>query len=427
MSNGRDDLPGEEHSGTNRRTFIKRASLTAAGLSVPGLLEACGSTGAGAGGLGPGGLQLARPNMPVTLPIYSDNKPIVSGLKPEPGPLQFFNWLAYINPAVVADFEKKYDVKVQVTTFTTIAEASAKLTNGGVQYDVFVPELVLLERLVVGKTIQPLNLSYIPNLKANVWPSLQSPWYDVGAHYTVPYTIYTTGVAWRTDKVPGWNPAGLPNPWSALWDRGPSIKGKVGMLDDQHEGLAMALLHDRVTEVNTENARWIHAAKHAVIQLINEANLKFDTDEYQRLADGELWLHQAWSGDTAAIPAYVPQGTPARVFRYWWPSDGRGPINIDTLAIVRGAKNPVLAHLFLNHILGVDEAFKNFASNYFQQPLNAMTPEAVVKRGLVVPNLQNTLIHESQFKNGLAQAPLSQRGEDLWAAAWAAVKSASAA
>ncbi len=327
---------------------------------------------------------------------------------------------------MVTDFEKTYNVKVQISTFTTIEEALAKLTSGGVQYDVFVPELVLLERLVVGKTLQPLNLSYIPNLKANVWPSLHSPWYDVGARYTVPYTIYTTGIGWRTDKLPGWSPVGLPNPWSALWDKGPSIKGKVGMLDDQHQGLAMALLHDGVIDVNTENAKWINAAKNAVIELISAANLKFDTDEYQRLADGELWLHQAWSSDMAAIPAYVPQGTPASVFRYWWPDGGRGPINIDTLAILRGAKNPVLAHLFLNHILDAGEAFKNFASNYFQQPLNGITAEAVVKRGLVVPNLQNTLIHESQFKNGLAQAPLSLQGEVLWQAAWAAVKSASA-
>ena len=61
----------------------------------------------------------------------------------------------------------------------------------------FVPELVFLERLAVGKVLQPLNLSYIPNLRQNVWPSLASPWYDVGSRYTVPYTIYTTGIAWR--------------------------------------------------------------------------------------------------------------------------------------------------------------------------------------------------------------------------------------
>ena len=94
------------------------------------------------------------------------------------------------------------------------------------------------------------------------------------------------------------------------------------------------------------------------------------------------------------------------------------------MAVLRGAKNPVLAHLFLNHLLDTDEVFKNFTFLYYQQPINAMTPEALVKQGLIAPNLRTTIIRESQFRNGLVQGPLSQRGEVLWENAWAAVKSA---
>jgi len=421
--------PGEP---TSRRTFIKRAGAAAAALSVPGVLAACGTTSPTGGGattgaaaeLGPGGLPLARLDHPVTLPIYADNKAIASGLAPEKGPLQFYNWIEYINLDVVHAFEKKYNVKVQISTFNTIDEAVAKLSSGEVQYDVFVPEPTFIERLVVGKILQPLNLSYIPNLKANVWPSLGSPWYDIGSQYTVPYTIYTTGIGWRADKLPGFNPANLANPWTALWSEGPKISGKVGLLDDQHEGLAMGLLHNGVTDVNTDNAADLNAAKNALTQLVNSANLKFDTNEYQHLADGSMWLHQAWSGDMAAAPSYAPKGTPASVFRYWWPADGRGPINNDTFAVVRGAKSPVLAHLFLNHLLDAGQAFLNFTFNYYQQPLTAMTPESLVKRGLIPPNLDTTIIREPQFANGLVQGPLSEKGEVLWENAWAAVKSA---
>jgi spermidine/putrescine transport system substrate-binding protein len=288
---------------------------------------------------------------------------------------------------------------------------------------VFVPELVFLERLVVGKVLQPLNLSYVPNLKANVWPSLHSPWYDVGARYTVPYTIYTTGIGWRADKLPGFDPAMMENPWSALWVEGPKISGKVGLLDDQHEGLAMGLLHNGVTDVNTEDPKLLNASKSALVNLINTANLKFDTNEYQHLADGSLWLHQAWSGDMASTPFYAPKGTKASVFRYWWPQDGRGPINNDTFAVLKGAKNPVLAHLFLNHLLDTKQVFNNFNFTYYQQPINAMTPEALVSGGVIAPNLKSTIIREPQFKNGLVQGPLSQQGEVLWENAWAAVKS----
>jgi spermidine/putrescine transport system substrate-binding protein len=426
-----DPRPG---GGSTRRTFIRRAGTAAAGLSVPGLLAACGSTApqgstanssahSSAAGQGPGGLALARPNSPVTLPIYPDNKAIASGLTPEKGPLQLYNWIEYINNDVVKAFEKKYNVKVQISTFTTIDEAVAKIGSGQVQFDVFVPELVHLERLAVGKVLQPLNLNYIPNLKANVWQALNSPWYDVGSHYTVPYPIYTTGIGWRNDKLPGFNPAKLANPWNALWQQGPKISGRVGLLDDQHEGLTMGLLRNGVTDVNTENPAQISAAQKALSQLVSSANLKFDTNEYQHLADASLWLHQAWSGDMAAAPSYAPSGTKPSAFSYWWPANGRGPIDNDTLAILKGAKNPVLAHLFLNHVLNVEQAFSNYSYILYQQPLNAMTPSAVVKKGLVAPNLRNTLIHEAQFRSGFVQGPLSQQGETLWENAWAAVKS----
>ena len=53
-----------------------------------------------------------------------------------------------------------------------------------------------------------------------------------------------------------------------------------------------------------------------------------------------------------------------------------------------------------------------------------MTPESLIQRGLIPPNLRTTIIREPQFKNGLVQGPLSDKGEVLWENAWAAVKSA---
>ena len=105
-------------------------------------------------------------------------------------------------------------------------------------------------------------------------------------------------------------------------------------------------------------------------------------------------------------------------------ADGRGPINNDTFAILQGAQNPVLAHLFLNHLLDTKQVFNNFTFVYYQQPINAMTPESLIKLGLIPPNLRSTIIREAQFKNGLVQGPLSDKGEVLWENAWAAVKSA---
>ena len=408
---------------------MRYGALAAAGLGASGLLGACSDTTTPFGAIaadadrGPGGLSLARPDRPLELPIYRDNRPIASGLAPETGPLQFYNWIDYINPAVINSFQRRYGVKVEISTFNTIDEAVAKLASGAVQFDVFVPETVFLEQLVVGKILQPLNHSYLPNLAANVWPSLADPWYDVGSRYSVPYTIYTTGIGWRADFLPGFDPERYANPWSALWREGPRIAGKVGLLDDEHDGLTMGLLYHGFLDPNTEQAAQLSAARDALIELVRLTNLKFDTNEYQHLADGSLWLHQAWSGDMAAAPLYTPKGTPASVLRYWWPRDGRGPINNDMFGVLRGARNPVLAHLFLNHLLDPATALVNFAYNYYQQPLTAMTPELLVKHGLIPPTLDSTIIREEQFRHGLVQGPLSEYGAVLWENAWAAVRS----
>ena len=130
-------------------------------------------------------------------------------MKPEDGPLQLYNWAEYVNPAVIKSFEK-YGVEVELSTFSTIDEAVAKLASGAVGFDVFVPTQPYISLLVAGKILQPLNLSYVPNLRANVWPSLHNPWYDVGSRYTVPYTVYTTGIGWRNDFLPDYDPSKLP-------------------------------------------------------------------------------------------------------------------------------------------------------------------------------------------------------------------------
>ena len=106
-----------ERSGATRRDFLKSSGAVALGASgAASLLSACGSSSSGGGsgasggggtttGKGPGGLPLARPNRPVTLPIYADNKPIASGLKPETGgTFTVFNYFDYLDKQVLKDF-----------------------------------------------------------------------------------------------------------------------------------------------------------------------------------------------------------------------------------------------------------------------------------------------------------------------------------
>lgn len=408
-----------------RRRLLRAGLAAGLGLSAASFLSACSDTtvpGGQSPNKAPGGLPLARPDNPVTLPIYPDNQPIPSGMKHEDGPLKLYNWAEYVNPAVMKSFEKRYGVDIELSTFSTLDEAIAKIASGAVSFDVFVPTQPFVSLLVAGEILQPLNLSYVPNLRRNVWPSLVNPWYDQGARYTVPYTVYTTGISWRNDFLPDYDPSRLRNPYESFW-QATDIAGRVGILDDQREGLAMGLLRNGVTDVNTEDAKKLDAASAALRELTDRVNLRFYTNEYQHLADGSMWLHQAWSGDIAAIAYYLPKGTKPSQVSYWWPEDGRGLIGNDTFAVLKGAPHPVLAHLFLNHMLDLETAFLNFEFVVYQQPLNGMTPEKVLESELVPPNLTNTILREEQFRRGYVQGPLSAQALGLWETAWSEVKS----
>src|SRR5439155_9427715 len=98
------------------------------------------------------------------------------------------------------EFAQGFGCKVEISTFNGVDAALAKLRTGQLDFDVYLPDPSFLGRLVLGKLIQPLNHSYLPTL-SNYWPQYQNPFYDVGSQYTVPYTIYTTGIGYRKDKV----------------------------------------------------------------------------------------------------------------------------------------------------------------------------------------------------------------------------------
>lgn len=412
---------------TTRRQFLIRAGMVVGTLSGADLiLSACGgsaksaATTTGTNGvlMGPGGIPLARRDHPVTLPLYADNEAIASGLDAEKGPLQLFNWAAYINPATVKKFEKEHSVQVSITTFENEDEAIAKLTSGKASFDVWWTTVDLISRAVAGKLIQPINHAYLPNLK-NVWPALQNPYYDQHSRYTVPYTVYTTGIAWRTDKVKK-APQDYANPYDILWDSH-QYAGKVAILDDQREALAMTLLRRHILDVNTEDPALINKAEKDLSQLTSIANVKVNVNDYTDVPSGSTYISQSWSGDMAGAPYYLPKGVKPTVLGYWRP-DAHAETQNDMIAILRGAKHPVLAHTFLNFMLDNQNGLENFSWNGYVPPLTTIDPDKLVSQGYIPANLSSTIVRQSDFAKGVTIDALTAEGQALWQNAWSTFK-----
>ena len=399
-----------------RREFLGRSAAGVIGMSSLGtLLAACGG---GNGSSSAPELQLARPDNPVTLPLFDDNPMIASRLEPESGTLRIYNWNGYLWPRIKKDFAKEYGVKVEETYFRTTDEAVAKISSGAVDFDVFFPTTDRIGRLVLGKTLQPLNHDYLPNL-ANVWPSIQDPWYDKGSQYSVPYTTWTTGIGYRADKV-STTPWDLSNPYEIYWDE--ANKGKTWMLEDSRDAPAHMLLKNGIKDVNTEDPEHIELAKNELKSLVDAVRVKYSTDDYTNIPEGKAWVHQMWSGSAISAQWYLPKGTGPEALGYWYPPEGEGVIGSDMLAVPRTAKNPVLAHHFLNYLLDGKHGYENF-SNWvgYQPPFTTLDPDRLIADGVVAKNLKAAIVRESDFDTSYALAELSPEGQTLWQNAWAEI------
>ena len=409
-------LPSETARGPSRRQFLQRAAILALGAPALGAMtQACSRNTPSSSGPS---LTLAAPDKPVKWDIASDNQPIGDGLAPEKGTLQLYSYADYVSPDAVKSFQDKYGVAVQISTFNDTDEAITKIRGGSVDYDIFFPSYDQISRLVTGGLVRPLNHSYIPNIN-NLWPVFTNPWYDQEWRYTVPYTVYTTGVGWRTDQVPE-DIAALPNPYDSLWD--PKYKGKTALIDDWHTAMAMVLLRQGITDVNTSSAADLKLVGEQLTALVAATSPKVTITMYSDLPAGQIGLCQMWAGDVINAQSYLPEGVGPEILRYWFPQDGKGLVDNDLMVALRGGKNPVLAHLFINHMLDPEVAQQNFSAIGYQPPQVSINADSLVASEFIPENLKSAIVKPEYFDSGYRLLELDPANDAAWHNVWRAFK-----
>ncbi|MEY2582459.1 MAG: spermidine/putrescine transport system substrate-binding protein [Ilumatobacteraceae bacterium] len=373
---------------TRRRAIGSSARLGLALACGLPLLQSCGGSSSSAG---------------------KNAKSIKDGLKPEVGPLRIFDYDSYINPEIISSFESKYGVKVDVTTFTTDDEAISKLSSGAVDIDLHHSAATsTLFKLVDSGLIQPLNKTYLTNI-GNVVASLRDPFYDKGGVYSVPYTVFGTGIGFRADKV---DPASVS--WDTMWD--PQYKGVASILDDVRDGLTMAMMRKGLTDVNTSDPAVIKQAGADLSELTNLMNIKVEIEGYHTIPEGATTVAQTWTGDMLTALNYLPAGTTSDVLGYWLPNPAL--VNSDTMCVMSKAKNPVLAHLFIDYLLDKDNAITNFKFVGYQPAIDGIDGQYLIDQGLVPENLRSCVMSSDQIGKGYRSLQLTPEVEALWNDAW---------
>lgn len=404
----------------NRRQFLRRTAVLAAGApALALLLDGCSNGSTGGEPDWPANLRIAAPDSPVTWDIAVDNAPIPDGLGPErDATLNVYTYADYISPEAVDSFEQKHGVKVKISTFNDTDEALIKIRDGGVDFDVYTPSYDQIGRLVTGGLLRPLNHTYIPNI-ANVWPVFSDPWYDRQWRYSVPYTVYTTGIGWRTDQIPA-DIGALANPYDALWD--PAYKNQTAVIDDAHTVMSMVLLKLGITDVNTSSADYLEQVGDALAEMKANTSPAVTVTMFSDLPAGLIGVAQMWSDDITSAKGFLPEGVSPDVLRYWFPADGKGLVDNDLMVTPRGGKNPAAAHLFLNHMLDPQVAKANFIATGSQPPQVSLDPDSLVVDGIVPANLQAAIVRPEYFDVGYRLLELEPANAEAWQRIWRTFK-----
>jgi len=428
--------PRERRNGYSRREFLRNSLGAAVALpSAAAILAACSKPGtSGSNGdvsaVGTGGLDLGGPypiatkDAPVEWTIYDDLQPIEDGMRPEEGAtLQIYNWDQYIWKKQVEKFCEKYNCDYKITTFQNMDEALTKIRQGELDADVFFPTTDTFGKLIYAKLLQPLNHSYLTHLEENVWPQLHSPYYDQGSRYSVPYVVYTTGIAYARDVIPDDEIWGMSNPYDILWD--PAHRGRSGVYDSYRDTMGEVLLRNGITNVNTDDQADIDIVERDLLDLIDEVDVRFTINgAYKLLPENQFDVHMSWSGDIVAGWFYTADGRKKEDLGFWYPEDRKGLIGNDTMAIPTSSQNPVLAHLFLNFMLSEPIALDNFAWVGYQPPQNGADPSSLTTTNsvwgepYVFPWMDAAVVRKDDFDTGYLQWELTPDVDDMWHDAW---------
>ncbi len=335
----------------SRRDLLERIGKVGAAAALAPVLAACSGSGATAAPptTAPGAGGSAGPSL----------APEPSSVPEPEAELFIYNWTDYIGEDTIPSFEQKYGVKVTYDFFSNTDEAYAKLGNDGGGYDLSFPISVDIPALVAKNALLPLDRSLLPNI-GNLGTEWTDPGYDPGNTHSVPYMWWTTGVGYDSTKV-----TNSPTSSKALWD--PRYAKHISMLDDWQECFGMALIQLGYSANTTDAAELDEAL--ALLQAQKPLVRVYSTDTIGTLSSGDVWIGQIWGADTYAI-----QQENENVL-YYLPEEGaiRGS---DTMAIFSGAKHPIAAHLFIDHMLDAQVSAANTNYIYYMGP-NAAAREFI--------------------------------------------------
>lgn len=253
--------------------------------------------------------------------------------------LFLYTWTYYTPESVVRSFEEKYNCTVRIDTYDSNEVMYAKLKAGATGYDIVFPSQDYAEIMIKQNMVQEIDHSQFENSKYINKSVLAKTTYDPEMKYAVPYYMGAAGIAVNKLRLQDYA-----RDWSIFEDS--RIAGHATMMDDMREVLGDALVHLGYS-VNSQNDAELRAATNLIKTKWKPNLVRFDAEGFGKsFANGDFWVCQGYA---EVIFGEVPKDKQEDMIDFFIPAEG-GPMYIDSMMILKGAKHYDLAMQFINFI-----------------------------------------------------------------------------
>jgi spermidine/putrescine-binding protein len=362
-----------------RRGLLRGGLGIAGGLSLGGLLAACG--GSSSGGSAP-----AASLTPATLS----------------GTIHFLNYPDWIGKTEVTDFQTAnagVTVKQTATSDGGDAALAAQVAQNKGSYDMLLAGCVVSGRLQAGKLLAGFDPSRVPNL-SNISASARAsfPW-------GIPTDQGKVGLGVRTDLV-----STPPTSWKEMFDMLPDYSGKVVFpnFDRDVVGIAlMALGYD----INATDKSQLEAARDLIIKAKPHLKAFLSDDQGDDLVNGSVVMTVFYDYSYAYV---APKN---KKIAWVEPSEGM-PAYIEGWVPLAGSSKIAEVEAFMNYHLEpeVYGAFINATAASYLMPSAESYIETSIKDDVALKYDPNAKLALERFVSAEAEAVRNTVWEQVKAA-----------
>ena len=260
--------------------------------------------------------------------------------------LHLYNWGEYTGENIIRNFEEETGATVVMENFDSNEQMYIKVVNGE-SYDILVPSDYMIQRLIQEDLLQKLDHSKLDCMELLTEDVKGLP-YDPKNEYSVPYFWGTAGIVYDKTKVD----------IKDLEEQGYNIflnekyKGDIYLYDSERDSFMMALKALGYS-MNTENEKEINEAYEWLVKCVQTMEPEIVTDEIiDNMAQGRKALGLIYSGDATYVMSENEN------MGYYLPETGTN-LWSDAMVIPKNAKNPELAHAYINYATNYEGAYDN--------------------------------------------------------------------